>query len=122
MATKRGTRMTSLQHSSATIAYVESISGPGMFQIRNWKNCSQQCNSHSRHSHVCSFIAKPVMKQRRSFLILSWVVLHHGCNHSSWEVFHVRDYRSYFGLPFTLSLLNFRAFLIRGTFHPRRWS
>ena len=28
----------------------------------NWKNCSQQCSSHSRHSHVCRFIAKPVTK------------------------------------------------------------
>src|SRR5258707_15230186 len=54
-------------------------------------------------------------------LIRSWEDLHHIYACSSSSAFHFQDYRNFFLLPLTLSILHFTAFLIPVTFHPRRW-
>src|SRR5258708_29476812 len=54
-------------------------------------------------------------------LIRSWEDLHHIYACSSSSAFHFQDYRNFFLLPLTLSILHFTAFRIPVTFHPRRW-
>jgi hypothetical protein len=46
---------------------------------------------------------------------------HHVCDHLTWMAFHFWDYRSYFRLPLTSSILTLLIFPVLGTFHPRRW-
>ena len=58
------------------------------------------------------------MKQRRSFLIRSWVDLHHVCKHSTCIAFHFRDYQNYFCLPLTLFYLDLWTIPHSGYFSP----
>src|SRR5258708_3954372 len=95
--------ITSLRHSSTTIASVESNSC--VFQVGNWKKLSQRCGNHFRYCHVCS--SGPKTKWRLSFPTRSWVGLPHVCGHLSWITFHSRDYRNYFCLPPTLYIFTF---------------
>ena len=119
-ATPRGTWVTSLWHSSTTIAYVKCILST--FQVLEGKKSWQHCSSHSRHSHLYGLCSCPRKKMCRSFLPRSWVDPHQRCNHSPCNTSHFLVYQNYFCLPSTLLTLVFGTFLIPGIFHQKRWS